>query len=298
MLQVLAVEDEAPLLEELLYLLRADTRIARADGVSNATDALRRISAAVEAAPDSDDRVDVVFLDINMPGLTGLDVARLLAGFAAPPLVVFVTAHEGFAVQAFDLKAVDYVLKPVRRERLTEAIRRACERLDAGRATQPAAPAALAAVPASMAQPPVASQPPVAAQPPLAAWPARQNREVVEAPRAQISTPDQLPIELGGVTRFVPIDEITYVEAQGDYARVHTATGSHLVRIPLTTLEERWSDRGFIRIHRSHLVAWKRIDEMRLDGTALKVRIGDVILAVSRRHSRELRELLVKRTKR
>ncbi len=60
---------------------------------------------------------------------------------------------------------------------------------------------------------------------------------------------------LGGVTRFVNRSEITYVEAQGDYARLHTATGSHLVRMPLSTLEERWADAGFIRIHRSLLVS-------------------------------------------
>ncbi|KIF03806.1 LytR family transcriptional regulator, partial [Streptomyces sp. RSD-27] len=125
MLRVLAVDDEKPLLEELLYLLRSDDRVLSAEGASDATEALRRITRAVESGPDGPDAIDVVFLDIQMAGLTGLDIARLLAGFARPPLIVFVTAHEGFAVQAFDLKAVDYVLKPVRAERLAEAVRRA-----------------------------------------------------------------------------------------------------------------------------------------------------------------------------
>ncbi|MET9871145.1 response regulator, partial [Streptomyces sp. NPDC006386] len=114
MLRALAVDDERPSLEELLYLLQADPRIGSAEGAGDATEALRRINRALESGPGGPEAIDVVFLDIQMPGLDGLDLARLLTGFARPPLVVFVTAHEDFAVQAFDLKAVDYVLKPVR----------------------------------------------------------------------------------------------------------------------------------------------------------------------------------------
>lgn len=249
MLRVLAVDDEEPALEELLYLLRADPRITAAEGATSATEALRLIGAALEAGPGEDAAVDVVFLDIHMAGLTGLDVARLLAGFAEPPLIVFVTAHEGFAVQAFDLKAVDYVLKPVRRERLAEAVRRVAEL--------------------------------VGERTPLAA-----------------AHSDQIPVELGGVIRFVSVEDIAYAEAQGDYARLHTDTGSHLVRVPLTTLEERWRSRGFVRIHRRHLVALARIDELRLDAGAMSVRVGAAELAVSRRHARALRDLLMRRTAR
>ena len=97
---------------------RADASTGSAEGAGDATEALRRINRALESGPDGPEAIDVVFLDIHMAGLDGLDLARLLTGFARPPLVVFVTAHEGFAVQAFDLKAVDYVLKPVRAERL------------------------------------------------------------------------------------------------------------------------------------------------------------------------------------
>ncbi|WP_370416117.1 LytR/AlgR family response regulator transcription factor [Streptomyces fradiae] len=251
MLRVLAVDDEAPALEELLYLLRADPRVRTAEGAGDATEALRRIGRAVESGPDGPEGIDVVFLDIHMPGLGGLDLARLLGGLARPPLIVFVTAHEGFAVQAFDLEAVDYVLKPVRRERLAEAVRRVRDLVHAGAAAAPAA-----------------------------------------APAAE-----QIPVELGGVTRFVAVDDIAYVEAHGDYARLHTDQGSHLVRIPLSVLEERWAARGFVRIHRSHLVALGRIDELRLDGGATSVRVGEAVLAVSRRHARELRDLLMRRAR-
>ncbi|MET9884084.1 LytTR family DNA-binding domain-containing protein [Streptomyces sp. NPDC006430] len=270
MLRVLAVDDEKPLLEELLYLLRSDPRIRSAEGASDATEALRRITRALETGPDGPDGIDVVFLDIHMAGLTGLDIARLLAGFARPPLIVFVTAHEGFAVQAFDLKAVDYVLKPVRPERLAEAVRRACDQL--GRtAAQPSEPAE-----------------PAGPSVPVQRHPAPG---VTVADRA----PDQIAVELGGVTRFVAIADIAYVEAQGDYARLHTDGGSHLVRIPLSTLEERWAARGFVRIHRRHLVALSRIDELRLDAGTTSVRIGSAELQVSRRHARQLRDLLIRR---
>ncbi|MFF8293330.1 LytR/AlgR family response regulator transcription factor [Streptomyces sp. NPDC016309] len=243
MVRVLAVDDEKPALEELLYLLRSDPRVRSAEGATDATEALRRIGRALEAGPDGEDAIDVVFLDIHMAGLTGLDIARLIAGFARPPLVVFVTAHEGFALQAFDLKAVDYLLKPVRKERLAEAVRRVRD----------------------LAEPAVAA-----------------------------GAPEQIPVELGGVTRFVAVDDIAYVEARGDYARLHTDGGSHLVRIPLSTLEERWAGHGFVRIHRSHLVALRRIDELRLDAGTTTVRVGSAELAVSRRHARQLRDLLMR----
>ncbi|MEV5430831.1 LytTR family DNA-binding domain-containing protein [Streptomyces sp. NPDC052701] len=254
MLRALAVDDERPSLEELLYLLQADPRVGSAEGAGDATEALRRINRALESGPDGPEAIDVVFLDIQMPGLDGLDLARLLTGFAQPPLVVFVTAHEDFAVQAFDLKAVDYVLKPVRRERLAEAVRRVVEL----RAAEPRG----------------------------------------AAPRIPVHEPDpdHIPVELGGVTRFVAVDDITHVEARGDYARLHTGKGSHLVRIPLSTLEERWRSRGFVRIHRRHLVALRHIGELRLDAGTVSVLVGSEELQVSRRHARELRDLLMRRT--
>lgn len=245
MLRVLAVDDEQPALAELLYMLSADPRVHSAEGASDTTQALRRINRALESGPDGPDAIDVVFLDIHMAGLNGLDLARLLTGFATPPHVVFVTAHEDFAVRAFDLNAVDYVLKPVRRERLAEAIRRVT---DLARTTAPAT-----------------------------------------------TEPEQIPVELGGVTRFVPVDDITHVEAQGDYARLHTGHGSHLVRMPLSTLEERWRDRGFVRIHRRHLVALAHIGELRMNAGAVSVLVGTDELQVSRRHARELRDLLTRR---
>ncbi|MEU9479988.1 LytTR family DNA-binding domain-containing protein [Streptomyces sp. NPDC048191] len=254
-LRVLAVDDEEPALEELLYLLGQDPRIGTVMAAAGPTEALRRLGRAMEDGPDGEEAVDVVFLDINMPGLDGLELARLLGHFAAPPLIVFVTAHDGFAVRAFDLKAVDYLLKPLREERFAEAVRRVTELVRAGQGPRPAASA-------------------------------------TPVPGPAPAFGDQIPVELGGVTRFVPIADIAFAEAHGDYVRLHTRHGSHLVRVALSTLEEQWRARGFVRIHRSRLVSLGRVEELRLDGGNVTVRVGDRVLAVSRRNARELRDLL------
>lgn len=236
-LRVLVVDDERPALDELAYLLGRDPRIGEVLTSNSATEGLRLLQ---------EQDVDVVFLDIQMPGLTGLELAQVLARFKVPPPIVFVTAHEGHAVDAFDLRAVDYVLKPVRADRLAEAVRRV----------------------------------------------------VSGGERSAPSMDAQIPVERGGVTRFVNHSEITYVEAHGDYARLHTATGAHLVRTPLSTLEEEWAPAGFVRIHRSLLVSLAHIDEIRMDGGRCSVRLAGpepVELGVSRRHTRELRDLLLRR---
>ncbi|MFI7698571.1 LytR/AlgR family response regulator transcription factor [Nonomuraea sp. NPDC049480] len=241
-LRVLAVDDELPALEDLSYLLRADPRIGEVATARDGAAALRLLDRAIADGKP----IDAVFLDIRMRGLDGVVLGRLLSQFANPPRVVFVTAYEEHAVDAFEIKAEDYLLKPVRPERLAEAIRRVAVSAD---------------VP-------------------------------VEGGES-----DTIPVELGGVTRFVSSADVMYVEAQGDYARLHTAAGSHLVRIPLATLEERWASAGFVRVHRSHLVAVRHIEELHIDSGKCTVRVGDTELPVSRRHTRELRDLLVRRAR-
>lgn len=120
MLRVLAVDDEVPALEELAYLLRRDSRVGQ---VVTASDGVRALQDMVQMI-GAGERLDAVFLDIRMPGLDGVDLARLIGGFPDAPRLVFVTAHDDCAVQAFELRAVDYLLKPVRAERLAEAVRR------------------------------------------------------------------------------------------------------------------------------------------------------------------------------
>ena len=117
-LRVLAVEDELHALEEIVRLLREDVRIGKVEGVSDALTAARYIHYVLKHK----EPLDAVFLDVEMPGLNGMDLARMIARFADPPALVFVTAWEEHAIEAFELNVVDYLLKPVQRDRLTSAV--------------------------------------------------------------------------------------------------------------------------------------------------------------------------------
>lgn len=240
-LRVLAVDDEAPAREELAYLLGRDPRISLVLTAADGAEALRTLQSTA---------VDALFVDIRMPGLDGLDLARVLRRFAAPPEVVFVSAYDSHAVEAFDLRAVDYVMKPVREERLTEAVRRVVE--------------------------------------------SRGHAVPTPAPAVAVPDDETIAVELGGVTRFVRRSDVRYVEAHGDYARLVTAEGRHLVRVSLAHLEDEWAAAGFVRIHRRWLVSLPAIDEVRTDGGRMSLRVGDAVLGVSRRHTRELRDRLVR----
>lgn len=242
-LRVLAVDDEAPALDELVYLLGRHPDVAEVVAVGDATAALRALN---------DQSLDAAFLDINMPGLSGLELAGVLKNFSRPPALVFVTAHDDKAVAAFEVGALDYLLKPIREERLDAAIRRV-----------------------------------IAGHIPAVARPSDPGDEVI-------------PVELAGVTQLVRCDSIGWVEAEGDYARLHTSSGSHLVRIPLSVLEERWRSRGFARVHRSYLVALSMVTGLRTStaGTMVRLRPNGsspaVELPVSRRQARELRDRLIR----
>ena len=102
------------------------------------------------------------------------------------------------------------------------------------------------------------------------------KREAHPSPPEDAET---IPVELGGVTRFIPRSDIRWVQAQGDYARLHTPTGSHLVRIPLATLEEQWAAAGFVRIHRSTLVSTRHISEIHQDGGRCSVVVDGTVFA-------------------
>ncbi len=274
---VLAVDDEGPALAELVYMLRGDSRVGLVLSASDVTDAMSvlesrpcaREAAAAGRQPSSGlinpmtgirmvDRTDIeiVFLDIRMPGVDGMELAKMFSSMLVPPSVVFVTAHDDRAVDAYEVGAENYLLKPLRADRLTATI----DRILAKRAARKSEPA-----------------------------------------REEGNEDEVIPVELAGTTKLVPRSAVRYVEAQGDYARLHTHEGSHLVRIPLSVLEERWRDVGFVRIHRSYLVSLPLVTELRLSGSGYVVRVGtapnDAELPVSRRHTRELKDRLVRATK-
>jgi DNA-binding LytR/AlgR family response regulator len=127
-LTVVAVDDEKPALAELTYLLTNTPGIAQVRTASNATEALELLQA---------EDVHAVFLDIRMPGMDGLALSRIIGRFGTPVPVVFVTAYDSHAVDAFDIAAVDYLLKPIRAERLAQAVARVRRQLDAATEPQP-----------------------------------------------------------------------------------------------------------------------------------------------------------------
>ncbi len=245
-LTALIVDDEAPALSELGYLLGRDDRIGEVITAQSGTEALKVLDSR---------EVDVVFSDISMPGLDGMALARVIARFTERPQIVFVTAHDRHAVDAFALAATDYVMKPVRADRLAEAVRRVVTKYQNGDTGMPGA--------SNGGHPPVDDE--------------------------------TIPVELGGVTRFISRSQIRYAQAHGDYARLHTDTGSHLVRVPLSLLEEKWAVHGFVRIHRSTLVALPHVQEVHMDHGRCSVVVGEVELGVSRRHTKELRDTLLRR---
>jgi DNA-binding LytR/AlgR family response regulator len=233
---VLAVDDERPALDELGYLVARCRGVGEVVTVESSTEALRHLRQR---------HFDVVLLDIAMPGLDGLELASLLGQFSVPPAVVFVTAHEEHALQAFDVNASGYLLKPVSGARLAGVLDRI---VGAG-----------------------------------------------EVGAAYLDDLDPIAVETPGRTMLLARAEVEWVESAGDYVRLHTAAGaSHLVRLPMATLEERWTPHGFARIHRGYLVSLRAVRELRADGAQTVVRIGDRDLPVSRRHHRDLRDRLVR----
>ena len=243
-MRVLAVDDEAPARAELAYLLERDPRIATVLTASDGAEALRMLETT---------QVDALFVDIRMPGLDGLDLARVLRRFAAPPAVVFVSAYDNHALEAFDLRAVDYLHEAGARGAPGRGGRPGGRRTDRARSSPSRSP---------------------------------RHRPRTTTRRSRSSS----AASPGSCSR----SEVRYVEAHGDYARLVTADGRHLVRVSLALLEEQWADAGFVRIHRRWLVPLRAIDEVRSDGGRMSVRVGDAVLSVSRRHTRELRDRLVR----
>lgn len=242
MISVLIADDEQPAIDELAFLLGQDPRIGPIHRATSGAEAIRILTR---------EPVDAAFLDIHMPGLSGFDLARALQRFERRPAFVFVTADEEGALEAFDLAAVDYLLKPVRTERLHRSIGRIVEAMKASAAPAPDAPGA--------------------------------------------AQPEMIAVTLGGTTRMIRRDEVRYVQAQGDYARLHTEEASYLVRVPMADLERQWAD-TFVRIHRSYLVAVPHLTRIRLGTDHPSVAVGGAELPVSRRLLPALRERLEQAT--
>ncbi|WP_205696403.1 LytTR family DNA-binding domain-containing protein [Conexibacter sp. SYSU D00693] len=256
-LRILAVDDEPRALLDVRRQLERSPLVASVETATGARDALVKLSGA---------RYDGLFLDVQMPEIKGMALARLLRRFTEPPAVVFLTGHPSAAVEAFEVEAVDFLVKPVGRDRLQTAL----ERVHAhARARRPQAAPAEAAAPAPAG---------------------------VEEPARGTGGPDVVAVDAprGGAKRLVRLDAITTVQANGDYARIACDDGRYLLRVPLTTLESEWEPAGFARVHRGWLVNLRRAVELRgeVNGTAVLALDDGTEVPVARRHVAALRRRL------
>ena len=245
-LTILAVDDEQLQLDDLARLLRGFAAVEEVECTDDAQEALVKASTQ---------RYDAIFLDVRMPGLDGLKLARVLKRFSQPPQIVFVSAYDTAAVDAFELRAVDYLRKPVGRRRVEEALERVSVALEQGE--ENGAPHA------------------------GERGPAEQDMIAVLTSRH-------------GSIRLVARSAVLYAEAYGDFVRVITDEGPFLLRATLSELADRWQRFGFLRVHRGFVANLKQAVELRpmLGGTAELIVAGGKIVPVARRHVGELRERL------
>ena len=260
-LRVLVVDDEPLGCRRILNLLRDEPWVEVVGVAEDGDEAIEAIRGL---------RPDLVFLDIQMPRKTGLDVVQEV-GPANMPVTIFVTAYDQFALRAFDVAAVDYLVKPVDEERFEEAFRRArrkvelegLERVQAqirsllstelGAGADPGAPAA------------------------------------DPSPRKHL---ERIAVHMRGKTRVVPVSDVDYVTASGTYSEIHVGKASYLIREPLQALEEQLDPEQFLRIHRSTIVRVSLIDTLlRGEGGEYSVQLRDgARLKVSRYRREELEQ--------
>jgi two-component system LytT family response regulator len=193
---------------------------------------------AVRAIRELD--LDLVFLDVRMPGMDGFDVVRTVGVEVMPP-VIFVTAHDEHATRAFDVNAVDYVLKPVEPDRLETACRRVQDRLRRGdRDVGERLAAVLDRLEALEAR-------------------ATDEERAGEAARATLH---RLAVEKGGRISFVDVSDVRWIESAGNYARLHTFGGAFLVRRTMKSLERELDGDVFLRVRRSAIVNMEHVDQI------------------------------------
>jgi DNA-binding LytR/AlgR family response regulator len=249
-LTILAVDDEHTQLEDLARLLRSFPTVEDVECAFDGHDALLKASTQ---------RYDAIFLDVRMPDLDGLELGRVLRRFASPPQLVFVSAYDSAAVDAFELRALDYLRKPVSRRRLEEALERVSAAVDATERGEEAA---------------------------FHPHPHAPSHVTPNADSEMIAVANLR----GGSTRLIARSSILYVQSHGDFARIVTSDGRYLLRATLTDLEHRWAPYGFVRVHRQYVANLGKAVEVRpmLRGTAELVFADGQRIPIARRHTGEL----------
>ena len=218
-IRALIVDDEPLGRERLRTLLSQESSVELVGEAADPEEAVGKIQTL---------RPELVFLDIQMPGGTGFSILEQL-GSQAPPAVIFVTAHDQFALKAFEVHAVDYLLKPFDRSRLRTALQRAVDRLGSSKQED---------------------------------LHFRLNAVIAQLQTRPSGGSDRLSIKTGGKVIFVHLQDIDWVGSADNYIELHLGTTVHLVRETLTAMEQRLPAEQFVRISRTTIVNTRRIREL------------------------------------
>ena len=217
-LKVLVVDDEPLAREGLRLLLGRQPQVGSVSEARNGRDAVALIR---------EQKPDLVLLDVQMPRTDGFTVVHTIGAERMPP-VIFVTAHDRYAIRAFEIAAIDYLLKPVTEERFALAFKRVIRNLQ-GISREDTTRQVLAML------------------------------DTVANPPRQL---ERFAVRSGERTIFVPADEVDWIEAFQNYVRLHTGPTTHLLHVPMNTIETVLDSNGFLRIHRSHIVNIHRIAQL------------------------------------
>ena len=244
-IRVIIVDDEDLARDSLKISLRYFNQLIVIDECANGFDAIKSVK---------DNKPDVIFLDIQMPKLSGFDVIELLG--EESPIVIFVTAYDDYAIQAFEANALDYLLKPVSRERLQLAIERIEEKLS------------------SSGKP--------------------DYTKILKQANFNSSPVQRILVKEKDTIHVIPVAEISYFEAQDDYVLIHTSEQSYLKNERLSNLEAELDPNIFLRLHRSFIVnvdCINRIESITKDAKVVKLN-GGVEIPVSRSGYEKLKQIL------
>jgi two-component system, LytTR family, response regulator len=245
----LLVDDEPLARDGLRMLLATDADVSAIHEARNGHEAVEAIRTL---------RPDLIFLDVQMPEMDGFAVAQEV-GPDLMPAVVFVTAHDKYAIQAFEINAIDYLLKPVTAERFARALARAKSLLQSKNADEPSRKIL-------------------------------SLLETIASPRHALK---RLAVRSAGKTVFVDVGDIDWIEAAENYVQLHAGRVEHLLHVTMNTLEKSLDSELFLRIHRSVIVNVKRIKEMQpvMHGEYVITLATGVRLQSGRRYTERLKTL-------
>lgn len=195
---------------------------------------------------------ELIFLDVQMPKLTGFEMLELIDN---PPVVIFSTAFDQYAIKAFELSAADYLLKPYSEQRFQSALDKALTKINK---------------------------------------PGNETEKIVASHKEQVERLERIVIRSGSNILIIPVEEIDYFEAQDDYVAIHTAGKKYLKQMTMKWLENVLSPELFVRVHRSYIVAVSAIDKLEAyskDAYIAKLKNGETV-SVSRSGYQSLKEVL------